>query len=179
MPGFLLFVLFLVIRTMTRMQKKEDAAAAGLANKQNYKSYGEDMFFARCISRCARRYAPAVLMGNVYVEGEITGALPVAPDAVAPDVIDSTATEVAPATPAAPAVSAWSPADYNRFWAEALNPDRMGRSRAEVGELLGIKTNKQLQALGTVDEVLQGLEAALTRATEAEALANAEGQGAF
>ena len=84
--------------------------------------------------------------------------------------------------PTAATIVTWSPADYNRFWAEALNPDRLGLSRAEVGKLLGIKANKELPGLGAVDEVLQGLEAALTRATEAEAaeaLANAEGQGAF
>jgi len=159
---------------------KEDAAAAGLANKQNYKAYGEDMFFARCISRCARRYAPAVLMGNVYVEGEITGSLPAAPEAMA-DVIESTATEVAPATPTVPAettaITPWSPADFNRFWAESLNPDGMGLSRAEVGKLLGIKANKELPGLGTVDEVLGELEAARERAIEAEAQADAEVHG--
>lgn len=47
-----------------------EAAKAGLASKSNYKNYGSDMLFARCLSRLARRlFADAI--GNSYIEGEI------------------------------------------------------------------------------------------------------------
>jgi hypothetical protein len=76
----------------------EDAQTAGLAGKQNYKGYGPDMFFARAISRGARRFAPGVLMGNVYVEGEIGMAETPAPVTTAEgEIIDGE-----PPTPSAP-----------------------------------------------------------------------------
>lgn len=45
----------------------EDAERAGLAQKHNYKSYPEDMFFAKAITRAQRRYAPDIFGASVYV----------------------------------------------------------------------------------------------------------------
>jgi len=58
----------------------DDATRAGLAQKNNYKSYPEDMFFAKAITRAQRRYAPDIFGAAVYaaetmsdwtVEGEV------------------------------------------------------------------------------------------------------------
>ena len=47
---------------------KVDAAKSGLINKDNYKNYPSDMYFARAISRGAKRYAPDALMGYSTIE---------------------------------------------------------------------------------------------------------------
>jgi len=47
---------------------KVDAARAGLINKDNYKNYPSDMYFARAISRGAKRYSPDALMGYSTIE---------------------------------------------------------------------------------------------------------------
>ena len=47
---------------------KLDAAKAELINKPNYKNYPSDMYFARAISRGAKRYAPDALMGYSTIE---------------------------------------------------------------------------------------------------------------
>lgn len=49
----------------------EQAKAAGLADKDNWKAYPEDMLFARNISRGARRFAPDVFGAPVYTADEI------------------------------------------------------------------------------------------------------------
>lgn len=82
----------------------EDAKTAGLGGKDNYRKYGEDMYFARCISRGARRFAPEVLMGNAYVEGEIgmgNTAEPTLPTTTTAEgeIIDAQATPPPPALP--------------------------------------------------------------------------------
>lgn len=47
---------------------KMDASKAGLINKDNYKNYPSDMYFARAISRGTKRYAPDCLMGYSTLE---------------------------------------------------------------------------------------------------------------
>lgn len=47
---------------------KPDAARAGLINKDNYKNYPSDMYFARAISRGAKRFTPDALMGYSTLE---------------------------------------------------------------------------------------------------------------
>lgn len=50
----------------------EEAAAAGLSGKDNWKKYPSDMLFARAISRGARRYAPGIFGGSpVYTPDEM------------------------------------------------------------------------------------------------------------
>jgi len=49
----------------------DDAIRAGLAQKNNYKSYPEDMFFAKAITRAQRRYAPDVFGAPVYAREEM------------------------------------------------------------------------------------------------------------
>lgn len=49
----------------------DDAERAGLAQKHNYKSYPEDMFFAKAITRAQRRYAPDVFGAPVYASEEM------------------------------------------------------------------------------------------------------------
>lgn len=48
----------------------EDAQKAGLANRDVWKKFTEDMLYARCLSRLARRLFADVI-GTAYVEGEI------------------------------------------------------------------------------------------------------------
>jgi hypothetical protein len=48
----------------------QDATNAGLANRDVWKKYTEDMLYARAMSRLARRLFPDVI-GTAYVEGEI------------------------------------------------------------------------------------------------------------
>ena len=53
---------------------EEDARAANLLSKSNWKSHPKAMYFARALSYAARTYCPDALGGgNVYVEGEISG----------------------------------------------------------------------------------------------------------
>lgn len=50
----------------------EEAKAAGLTNKDNWKKYPSDMLFARAISRGARRFAPGIFGGApVYTPDEM------------------------------------------------------------------------------------------------------------
>lgn len=49
---------------------REEAAAAGLDKKTNWRTYTEDMLFARALTRGARRYCPDVFGGAVYTLGE-------------------------------------------------------------------------------------------------------------
>lgn len=49
---------------------REEAAAAGLDKKANWRTYTEDMLFARALTRGARRYCPDVFGGAVYTLGE-------------------------------------------------------------------------------------------------------------
>ena len=49
----------------------EEAKAAGLAGKANWKKYAADMLFARCLSRGARRFCPDLFLGSVYVPEEL------------------------------------------------------------------------------------------------------------
>jgi len=50
----------------------EDAQKAGLANRDVWKKFTEDMLYARALSRLARRLF-ADIIGTAYVEGEISG----------------------------------------------------------------------------------------------------------
>ena len=49
----------------------EDAERAGLTKKFNWKSYPEDMCFARALTRGARRFCGDVFLGSVYVAEEL------------------------------------------------------------------------------------------------------------
>lgn len=50
---------------------KSDAAAAGLANGDNYKHFPRNMFFARALTNGARWYCPDVFNGPVYTPDEL------------------------------------------------------------------------------------------------------------
>lgn len=52
----------------------EDAQRAGLASRDVWKKNPDDMLFARCLSKLARRLFPDVI-GNCYVENEIRESL--------------------------------------------------------------------------------------------------------
>jgi len=51
-----------------------DATNAGLANKDVWKKYTQDMLYSRALSRLARRLFADVI-GTAYVEGEIRGEI--------------------------------------------------------------------------------------------------------
>jgi hypothetical protein len=57
--------------TWTECFSLDDAKTAGLAGNAVWKTYTRDMLFARALSRLARQLFPDVI-GNVYVEGEIS-----------------------------------------------------------------------------------------------------------
>ena len=81
----------------------EQAKAAGLAGKDNWRKYPDDMLFARAISKGMRRYAPDALHGvPVYETNEMR------------DAIEVEATTAPPETPASfytgPAAQAEAPA---------------------------------------------------------------------
>lgn len=48
-----------------------DAKRAGLLNKDNWKNYPTDMYFARALSAAQRRYAPDVFMQPIYTPEEL------------------------------------------------------------------------------------------------------------
>lgn len=53
----------------------EDATAAGLTNKSNWKTYPKDMLFARAVTRGARMYASQAFANNpIYERDEISEA---------------------------------------------------------------------------------------------------------
>lgn len=49
----------------------EDARRAGLAGRGPWKSYAEDMLYARAMTRGARRYCPDVFGGGIYTAEEL------------------------------------------------------------------------------------------------------------
>ena len=59
--------------TFTASFTMEDAQKAGLASRDVWKKYTEDMLYNRAMSRLARRLFPDVI-GTAYVEGEIREA---------------------------------------------------------------------------------------------------------
>jgi hypothetical protein len=56
--------------TFTSSFSMDDAAKAGLAARDVWRKYAEDMLYARAMSRLARRLFPDII-GTAYVEGEI------------------------------------------------------------------------------------------------------------
>lgn len=70
---------------------KEDAIKAGMDNKDNYKGYPSDMYFARALSRAQRRYAPDIFGGPVYTPEDLNTG----------EVIETTWQQVSEPTPAA------------------------------------------------------------------------------
>lgn len=60
--------------TMEASFTMEDAKLAGLAGRDVWKKYAEDMLYARALSRLARRLFADVI-GTAYVEGEISGEI--------------------------------------------------------------------------------------------------------
>jgi hypothetical protein len=55
----------------------DEAKQANLTNKHNWKAWRQDMLFARALSRGFRRFCADLSMGGtVYVEGEISDAVP-------------------------------------------------------------------------------------------------------
>lgn len=68
----------------------EDAAKAGLAARDVWRKYAEDMLYARAMSRLARRLFPDII-GTAYVEGEIRDS-DVKPDVGEKPVIETTET---------------------------------------------------------------------------------------
>jgi len=118
----------------------DDAKTAGLTGNENYKKYASDMLFNRAIVRAARRHCPEVIGGAVYLEGdeEIAGAVasdgPVIPhDPETGEVIDSTATDAAPADVAA-----------DRFEAIKLLAASNGVELATVLTAAGVERGREL-----------------------------------
>jgi hypothetical protein len=69
----------------------EEAKAAGLVGKDNWKKYPSDMLFARAISRGARRFAPGIFGGApVYTPDELGADV----DEEGNVVVESTAVDV-------------------------------------------------------------------------------------
>lgn len=63
---------------------EDDAQAAKLLNKDNWRNHPKAMYFARALAYAARTYCPDVLGGgSVYVEGEISG------DSVEAEVVET------------------------------------------------------------------------------------------
>lgn len=58
---------------------EEDAKRADLLGKKNWRSYPEDMYYARALSRGARRFCPDIFNGPIYAPGEISEEKDVTP----------------------------------------------------------------------------------------------------
>jgi len=56
--------------TLEQAKKIPGKDGKKLADKDNWRNYGEDMLFARALTRGARRHAPDVFGGAVYAVGE-------------------------------------------------------------------------------------------------------------
>ena len=85
----------------------QEAAAAGLATKQVWKSYPSDMLFARALTRGARRFCPDVFGGSVYTSEELGAA-----DAIEGDYEVQADTE--PVAPPAPPPASSTDASESR-----------------------------------------------------------------
>lgn len=80
-----------------------EAINAGIANSYTWMYYPDDMLFARCLSRGARRFAPDLILGFGYTIDELREMSTEEPDndrAPEPDVVAFLA-EITDATPAA------------------------------------------------------------------------------
>jgi hypothetical protein len=123
----------------------EDAARAGLANKDNYKNYGRAMLRHRAAAELARMVYPDLVLG-IYAEEEIAevGPPPSEPrQVVAPEVLEG---EVVQSEP---------PPSIDRLTAaylDASSMDDVQRLRAEVAKLGLDKTSDDYKALRQIDK---------------------------
>lgn len=79
-------------RTKTARFTVEEAKAAGLLGKDNWRTYQADMLVARATARCLRRHAPEVVLGladpdEVWTADEVLQAAAVAEPAVEAPVV--------------------------------------------------------------------------------------------
>ena len=139
----------------------QDAQAANLAGKGNWKTYPRNMLFARAMSNGVRWYTPDVFSGNaVYVPEELDEGS---------DVIDAPIREIAPEAPTPPQYDA-EPANGNgahwiddqkvraRFWAWAKS---QGLDQDDVLEALGTEGVHEYE--GTMGDAKEALVAYIAR----------------
>ena len=80
---------------------EEDAKRAGLLDKDTWRKYRRNMYFARAISNGARWYCPDIFGGGVYTPEELGAAVNEAGEVVDAPVVELP-TEPAPVQPAEP-----------------------------------------------------------------------------
>lgn len=118
-----------------------DAAKAGLTGKRNWKTYPEDMLFARALTRGVRRFCPDLLGGSpVHVPDEL--------DARVDDEIGEVVDDIPPAAiPAAVATSGDEPqAKPQQRVGKPISPAQKREVYRRLGEA-GIKGTAEAKAL--------------------------------
>lgn len=153
----------------------DDAKAAGVLGKDNWKKYPRNMYFARAISNGARWYTPDVFSGSVYIPEEIGGKdvdiIDVMPKLVDPghmDKLDAPKAESEqPDDESEPDDEMFIgiPAKRNHFWATATE---MGLDNDQVHLILGIESMYDYD--GTEEKALATLRDYLDSQPEQEAM---------
>ena len=111
---------------------EEDARAAGLLNKDNWKKYAADMYLARATARMGRGMFPDIIRGASYVHGELEDAIDITPNK--PDKGAEIAAAVAATsnkTPKDPPISAPAPVS-----ADEPSPEQLALPKVQTKEEL-------------------------------------------
>ena len=129
---------------------EEDAKRAGLLDKDTWRKYRRNMYFARAISNGARWYCPDIFGGGpVYTPEELGAAVNEAGEVVDAPVVELP-TEPAPVQPSEPpAAPHWidDPKTRAAFWARA---HERGLTNADVHAALGVDSIHEY--VGTLEQ---------------------------
>lgn len=122
----------------------DDARAAGLAGKGNWKTYPAAMLRARCASAAMRAFCPDVLGAGVYTPEELAPDAPVREDGT-PAVLEAQVVEQAPV--AAPAAR-----PFTERLDECQDADELlSYLRASAERLVSLTNGRRAKAMGAIE----------------------------